>query len=1479
MSEHGSVEGIAIVGMAGRFPGAPDVDTLWSNLCDGVESVRPFTDEELRAAGADTGDPAFVNAGALMEGVEDFDAEFFGMGRREAELTDPQHRLVLETAWAALEHAGYDPETTEGRIGIFGGVGRNQYLRYNLQAHPELLARAGDYPVMLGNEREYAIMRAAFKLGFRGPAVSVNTACSTSGVAVHLAVQSLQAGDTDLALAGGARVVIPLRAGYMYQEGNIFSADGHVRAFDADARGTVIASGVAFVALKRLEDALEDADTVYAIIRGSAINNDGADRIGFTAPGVAGQADVVGEALAIADVDAESIGMVEAHGTGTLLGDPIEIAALAQAYRQHTTRRGYCAIGSLKSNIGHIDAGAGVAGIIKAALSLYHERIPPSINYSSPNPQIDFASSPFFVNTELRAWPRGEKPRRAGVSSFGLGGTNFHVVLEEAPQPLPVPGVPAERPQVLVLSAKTPEALQGRRYLLADHLEAHPEAALDDVAHTLAVGRSRMSCRAAVVAGDAGSAVGLLRQPRPHETAARISTATGAEAVFLFTGQGAQYLGMGAGLYRDEPVFAEAMQACARVVGDIEGHDLIDLLYGEHADTAAAERHLMRTALTQPAVLALQYGLARLWASWGVEPSAMVGHSVGEIAAACVGGVFALEDALLLAVARGRLMQDLPPGAMTAILAGEAAVLPLLGDESSLAAVNAPEQCVASGSPSSIDELEHRLADSGIAFRRLPQDRGFHSPMMEPVITALRDHVGRTARGELRLPMLSTMTGTWTTSAEFADPSYWASHARRTVRFADAVGVLLAERPDAVLIEIGPGDTLASLVRHHPGAARETAVVCSLPHRGAGTADRIHARRALADAWTAGVDVDWTAVNGGRRRRVALPTYPFARQRHWIEAGADAAQAAATDSAAPAIVRAPAPPPELLLSVGDADDASSNGTPRERIARQLISTLADLSGIDTAALDPAATFSDLGFDSLFLVQFNSQFRRQFGIRIPLDRLLTGTSSIDALAAHVEGTLEPAESQPGVGDRSTAEGTVAAGASAPDVSPGADHATPIPLLPNISRFMGERDTPHPEHWNVSALLTPSTRLEPETIRRVVTALLERHDALRLRISLGDDGYAASIAPVTDPVPFGSSDLSGLDPQVQPAAVERRADELQASLDLDRGPMIRVELLELGRQGQRLLVVVHHFAFDQLSWRPFWDDFVSLHDELSRGTTVSLPPPPTSFEAWAHALQRRAASDALRSEARIWRDLPWERVRSIPLDRPDGANTNASADHLEVTLSAEETNALLRRTPSVVRKADLIITALARTIASWTGSDTVLIDLMGHGRDERIADDVDPMESIGFYISYTPLVLRVAESLPDEAPRSLTDQIEPLLCHALDFDLLRYMASDAAERAAFRALPRAGILFNHHGKLDEPEEVPRSSMFRAAPESSGRTHSPDGLRYYPIAVSSKIQYGRLRVKFVYSAGLHDRSTIEALTEEFRKQLAGLVGHATT
>ena len=553
------------------------------------------------------------------------------------------------------------------------------------------------------------------------------------------------------------------------------------------------------------------------------------------------------------------------------------------------------------------------------------------------------------------------------------------------------------------MSAKTEEALEARRQGLAEHLAANPEVDLAAVAYTLAAGRSRMSSRAAVVADDIDAAVGLLRRPEPSATVAMTSNASSTEVAFLFTGQGAQYPGMGAALYRTEPVFAAAIDECAAIVGRIEGHDLADLLYGDQVGTAAAETQLMQTAVGQPAILALQYGLARLWDSWGVRPAVVIGHSVGELAAACLGGVLTLEQALRFAVVRGRLMQDLPTGAMTAVVADETAVMPLLDEHTAVAAVNAPEQCVASGPPPSIEQLEHRLKAAGIRFRRLPTDRAFHSPMMDPVLEALREHLDGLTRGGMSLPMVSTVTGQWVSAEEVADPGYWARHARQPVRFADAVGSLLTERPDIVLLEVGPGATLSSLVRQHPDLPVEVTIGTTLPHPGADADERIFVRRSVAEIWAAGVDVDWVAVNGARRGRVPLPTYPFARERYWIERAdtpaprpLDAAERRSADPATAADV----------TQAATAEPGPGAGSRKQRIAAQLTAILADMSGLDPAAIDPAASFGDLGFDSLFLTQLNAQFRREFKVRITLAQMFSETPSVAALAEHLDGALDP-----------------------------------------------------------------------------------------------------------------------------------------------------------------------------------------------------------------------------------------------------------------------------------------------------------------------------------------------------------------------------------------------------------------------------------------------------------------------------------------
>ena len=878
----GAVDGIAIVGMAGRFPGASSVDALWQNLRGGVESISFLSDAELRAAGVDPSvlaHPQYVRAGGVLPDADRFDARFFGFTPREAELMDPQHRLFLECAVEALERAGYDPETYAGLIGVCAGVGTNYYAPGDvLLAHrpgrspdPFELATLGD--------KDFLATRVAYKLDLRGPAVTVQTACSSSLVAVHLACQSLSTFQCDVVLAGGVRVR-PQQAGYFHQEGMPLSPDGHCRAFDARAQGTVRGSAVAMVVLKRLDDALRDGDTIHAVILGSAINNDGAGKVGFTAPSVSGQAEVIALAHAMAGIDAESIGYVEAHGTGTVLGDPIEIAALTRAFRATTAARGFCAIGSIKTNIGHAESAAGVAGLIKAALSLEHREIPPSLHFETANPEIDFAASPFFVSTRLAAFPSRGGPRRAGVSSFGIGGTNAHAVLEEAPEREP-PG-PARSCHLLLLSAKTAPALEATTRNLAAHLDRRPDQSLADVAYTLHVGRTGRSHRRALVARDREDAVAALAEP--GRLLSSVQTFRGRRVAFMFPGQGPQHVGMGRELYETEPGFRDRMRECAEAVRPHWEHDLLALLYPDHGAGTDASNALDRTVVAQPAIFAVEWALARLLMDWGVRPDAMIGHSLGEYVAACLAGVLSLPDALALVAARARLIEAMPPGAMLGVPLSPADLAPLLGDRLSLAAHNAPALSVVAGPVEDIARLERALADErGVDSRRLHVFVAGHSSMMDAALEPFAEHVQKVRLASPRIPFVSCITGTWITEAEATAPRYWVDHLRRTVRFGDGVSRLMDDR-DRALLEVGPGQTLVALCKEQVAADARTTLLTTMRHPRERRPDLPVLLEAAGRLWLAGVTIDAPAMYAGqRRRRVPLPTYPFEQRRYWID--------------------------------------------------------------------------------------------------------------------------------------------------------------------------------------------------------------------------------------------------------------------------------------------------------------------------------------------------------------------------------------------------------------------------------------------------------------------------------------------------------------------------------------------------------------------------------------------------------------------
>ena len=877
---------IAVIGLAGRFPGAADINRFWENLQNGVESIATLSDEELQASGFDPDllrSPNYVKAAGLLEGTEMFDASFFRCSPREAKTMAPQHRILLECAYEALQHAGCDAQRYPGAIGVFAGESSNAYAYQGLIENSGSASQIDGMQADIGNDREFLSTVVSYKLNLRGPSLTIQTACSTSLVAAHMAYQSLLSGECDIALAGGITIRIPQKAGYIYEKEGILSPDGHCRAFDASAQGTVGGEGVGIVVLKRLEDARADGDCIHAVIKGSAMNNDGSHKVGFTAPSVEGEAEVVARAQAMAEVEPESIGYIEAHGTGTQLGDPIEISALTRAFRARGSEANqYCAIGSVKTNIGHLDTAAGIAGLIKTILMLKHRQIPPSLHYREANPQIDFVHSPFYVNHILNDWQAGPTPLRAGVSSFGIGGSNVHMVLEEPPRPRPV-DEGLRKAKLLLLSARTDAALDRSCEDLVAHLKAGPDLSLADVAFTLQSGRQQFNQRRMLVCEDCDDAINALEQQDPKRVLCGVSADDKRPVVFMFPGQGAQYINMGRELYEVEPEFRRHFDDCCELLKPDINVDLRDLLFVDNNDDEVADKQINQTSLTQPALFALEYSLARLWMSWGVYPQAMIGHSIGEYVAACLAGVFSLADALSLVSARAAMMQSVAAGSMLAVPMSPDEIHRILGSDISVAAINEPSMCVISGTTERIKEWEAELARQGAECRQLRTSHAFHSEMMDVILQPFADLLCGVKIGKPKIPYVSNLTGTWITAEDIAAPAYWVDHLRHTVQFADGLDKLF-EDPRRVFLEVGPGQALSGLARNNPRRGPDHQIISSMRPPKYQLSEINVLMNSLGRLWLAGVDVNWLAFHGDEsRQRVPLPSYPFERKSFWLE--------------------------------------------------------------------------------------------------------------------------------------------------------------------------------------------------------------------------------------------------------------------------------------------------------------------------------------------------------------------------------------------------------------------------------------------------------------------------------------------------------------------------------------------------------------------------------------------------------------------
>jgi len=896
---------IAIVGMALRVPGADSPDAFWRNLLDGRESIVDYSDGEMLQEGESPDalrNPAYVRRGGALEDVKRFDRGFFGFSPKEAAILDPQHRHFMELCWESLEDAGHVPNRFDGQIGLFAGCGMGSYFYFNVCSNPDLVEDVGLFLLRhTGNDKDFLATRVSYLLDLKGPSVNVQTACSTSLVATHYACQSLLSGECDLALSGGITIQFPTRVGYVYRDGEVLSPDGHCHAFDHRAQGTVLTSGGGVVALRRLEDAIGDGDEIYAVIKSSAVNNDGGQKVGYLAPSVDGQAAAMTEAYTVADIDPATIGMIECHGTGTYMGDPIEIAALTQAFRSSGSEAAeenqFCRIGSVKTNIGHLDTAAGVVGLIKASLSLRNEAIPASLGYERPNPEIGFEKTPFLVNDELTAWPAGDVVRRAAVNSLGVGGTNAHVILEEHRAASDSEPSGSTGPVLLQLAARNGASLDEGCRRLGRYLEAHPEVELKDVAHTLRHGRETFEQRRVLVAEDAEHARGLLEGLDPRRVFTHRTPEQRASLVFMFSGGGSHYPAMARGLYEGEPVFREHVDRGLAGFEQSTKTDLRAALFASDAIDRGTE--FDATSRQLPAIFIVEYAMAQLWKSWGIEPALLIGHSMGENAAACVAGIIRFEDCLEWLIVRGQLMDETETGAMLAVSLPEAELIPFLGNDCDLAAVNGPSLCVASGAARSIESLSKRLEEADVDVQRVAIDRAAHSRLLDPVLDEFRRFVSRLDLSAPQIPIVSNRTGQLLTDEQAMDPEYWVEHLRREVRFSAGLETALAE-PGRVLLEVGPGQSLCSFARQQPAQGPPVNIVPSIRHKADDSSDAGFFLTAIGRLWASGIDVDLDRIDeAAKAKGVRLPTYAWSHEDYFV----DRVESVATSTAAASVER------------------------------------------------------------------------------------------------------------------------------------------------------------------------------------------------------------------------------------------------------------------------------------------------------------------------------------------------------------------------------------------------------------------------------------------------------------------------------------------------------------------------------------------------------------------------------------------------
>lgn len=1435
---------IAVVGMAGRFPGARTLSAFWNNLRNGTESIVTLSEDELRASGVSDKALAnhnYVRRAALLDGIDEFDAGFFGFTPLAARTMDPQHRLFLQTAWHALEDAGYRPGEIEGSVGVYGTSTTSGYLLHNLMSHydPNLIIGQGVSFEMvnlsLQNDKDYLATRVAHQLNLHGPALSVQTACSSALVALHLACQSILGGECDMALAGGSSLRVPHHVGYWHEPGSMVSATGHCRPFDVRADGTIFASGVGVVVLKALADAVDDGDQIHAVIRGSALNNDGGTKMTYAAPTAAGQADVIAEAHAVAEVDASTISYIESHGTATPLGDPIEIEGLRQAFAVSEEQRpGPCYVGSVKSNIGHLESAAGIASLIKTILCLKHRAIPGTLHYTSPNPELHLDDGPFRIRGEYGPW-EADGIRRAGVSSFGVGGTNAHVIVEEWPEQAPAGAAPKPGPEVLLLSARTAEALAQGRADLAAELSGAEDAEvpnLPDIAYTLA-GRHPHPLRlAAVVADRADAAAVLGAEDSEHvfigEGVDASNAAPGDRVVFLFPGQGAQHIGMARGLYDSEPVFAQYFDRCAAGFEAELGFDLRALIFD------GTSRDLERTDRTQPALFTVEYALAKLIEGYGVRPAALVGHSIGEYAAATIAGVFDLDTAIKVVAMRARLMHAAPRGVMVAVPLSPDAVGAYLTGAVDLAAVNDPDGCVVAGAEADIREFTDRLKQAGINARRVRTSHAFHSRLMDSMIGEFTGFLSRQTLHEPQIPLLSNLTGTWLAPSEATNPATWARSVRATVRFADEVDTVLNE-PHRVLVEVGPGATLTASASRHPKFSSGHRAVRLMRHHAQNRDDRDAFLLALGQLWAAGVDVDWSGLRGDYQpKRVTVPGYPFERQRHWLEHNAGAT---------------------WVSGAGSSNGAAASGVPGSDAAAQGESMQATLARIwavclGVGSVEVNANFFDVGGDSLVAISVAMAASHEGLDLTPQD--LYDNPTVSALAKALTARH-------------------AAGGLARQTSGDVEHP---PVPPNITYFLENGVREH-GRWRIPLILRLLPDVSLDDVRSVLTAVVNHHDALRLRITERAGTWEQRIA---EPGEFGEIATHSL-----PEGLTAERDAVRTLLaehirdqDLSSPPLTALYVRGAAGDLCYLALSLHASVGDEASRDILVTDIFTAFGQKLSGNDIELAPVGVGWAQWSQRCAGLATHPAVLESREFW----LEATKSATLRlASDVTEPPAAADlaKLTATLPAADISEIddaRRRLRLPIN--EILLAGLSRAVASAVGEGTVAVDLGGAGRSV-LKPDVDLRRTVGWFTTIYPVALGCSAEDQTSA-RQLLDSVHETLDgvphYGIGYGLLRYLYAPTAR--LFGSVAPADIHFAYIGAIpelpaagDAPVQFDPDTAMPVRDAIPGLGHALE-LRAYRTA-------GVLHLDWWYDSRRIEESVVASIADGFSTAVMDLVRHA--